>query len=59
MKNLLTSFILLLVLIAASTLAQDGHEYSPLVEKTVNYENWTLNNLRDNKPIDLRSLVHG
>lgn len=39
--------------------AQGGHEYSPLVEKTVNYKNWTLNELKDNKPVDLRSLVQG
>src|SRR5712664_3326479 len=39
--------------------AQDGHEYSPLVEKTVNYKNWTLNDLKDNKPVDLRSLMQG
>jgi thiol-disulfide isomerase/thioredoxin len=38
---------------------QAGHEYSPLVEKTVNYKNWTLNDLKDNKPVDLRSLVQG
>src|SRR2546428_4029803 len=41
------------------TQAQAGHEYSPLVEKTVNYKNWTLNDLKDNKPVDLRSLMQG
>ncbi|HEY2971071.1 MAG TPA: TlpA disulfide reductase family protein [Pyrinomonadaceae bacterium] len=41
------------------TNAQAGHEYSPVVEKTVNYKNWTLNDLKDNKPVDLRSLVQG
>jgi thiol-disulfide isomerase/thioredoxin len=54
--------ILLLVALAfvpAATFAQDGHEYSPLVEKTVNYKNWTLNDLKDGKPVDLRSLVKG
>jgi len=43
----------------AASYAQDGHEYSPLVEKTVNYKNWTLNDLKDNKPVDLSSLVQG
>src|SRR5467141_187297 len=38
---------------------QAGHEYSPLVEKTVNYKNWTLNDLKENKPVDLRSLMQG
>ena len=39
--------------------AQDGHEYSPLVEKTVNYKNWTLKDLKDNQPVNLRSLMEG
>jgi hypothetical protein len=39
--------------------AQGGHEYSPLVEKTVNYKNWTLPDLKENKPVDLRALVQG
>jgi thiol-disulfide isomerase/thioredoxin len=54
--------ILLLVLAFAfipAAHAQDGHEYSPLVEKAVNYKNWTLNDLKNNKPVDLRSLVQG
>lgn len=44
---------------APAATAQAGHEYSSLVEKTVNYKNWTLNDLKDNKPVDLRSLVQG
>lgn len=47
------------MLLPVAMFAQDGHEYSPLVEKTINYKNWTLNNLTDNKPVDLRSLVQG
>jgi thiol-disulfide isomerase/thioredoxin len=45
--------------VPAATNAQAGHEYSPLVEKTVNYKNWTLIDLKDNKPVDLRTLVQG
>lgn len=58
---MLKSALLILVLLAIAPLAhaQAGHEYSPLVEKTVNYKNWTLNDLKDNKPVDLRSLVQG
>jgi len=59
---MLKSILMLLFALAltpAATYAQDGHEYSPLVEKTVNYKNWTLKDLKDNKPIDLRSLVQG
>jgi hypothetical protein len=39
--------------------AQASHEYSPLEEKTVNYKNWTLNDLKENKPVELRSLMEG
>jgi len=58
-KTLLNALFLLLLLNPASTLAQSGHEYSALEEKTVNYKNWILNDLKDNKPIDLRSVVQG
>src|SRR6266550_3256097 len=59
MKALLITFIFSVLFIPSVARAQDGHEYSPLVEKTVNYKNWTLNTLKDNKPVDLRSLVQG
>lgn len=59
MKKLFALIILALATLPAAAFAQDGHEYSPLVEKTVNYKNWTLNDLKDNKPVDLRSLVAG
>jgi len=49
----------LLVFTPLAANAQDGHEYSPIVEKTVNYKNWTLNDLKDNQPVDLRTLVAG
>jgi thiol-disulfide isomerase/thioredoxin len=59
MKRLFALIVLALAALPAAALAQDGHEYSPLVEKTVNYKNWTLNDLKDNKPVDLRTLVQG
>ena len=59
MKAFVILAILTVIIIPAVTQAQDGHEYSPLVEKTVNYKNWTLKDLKDNKPVDLRSLVTG
>ena len=37
--------------------AQAGHEYSPLVEKTVNYKNWTLSDIKTDKPVDLRMRI--
>ena len=59
MKRLFALMFFALAIAPAASYAQDGHEYSPLVEKTVNYKNWTLNDLKDNKPVDLRSLVQG
>src|ERR1051325_3607794 len=50
---------LLLFSAAVAAVAQNGHEYAPLVEKTVNYKNWTLNDLANNKPVNLRSLMQG
>src|SRR5688572_25011365 len=52
-------FFVALTLIPTAAQAQAGHEYSPLIEKTVNYKNWSLNDIKDNKPVDLRSLVQG
>jgi len=59
MNKFFALIVFALALAPAASLAQDGHEYSPLVEKTVNYKNWTLNDLKDNKPVELRSLVQG
>jgi len=44
---------------AASAFAQAGHEYAPLEEKTVNYKDWTLNSVKDGKPVNLRSFAQG
>ena len=57
MKSLF--WILILTALFGSVGLAQSHEYSPLVEKTVNYKNWTLNNLKDNKPADLRAAVAG
>jgi thiol-disulfide isomerase/thioredoxin len=58
MNKLLGLFILVLT-ISPIARAQAGHEYSPLVEKTVNYKNWVLPDLKTDKPDDLRSLMAG
>ena len=50
---------LFLILSTAVLHGQGNHEYSPLVEKTVNYKNWILNDLANNKATDLRSLMTG
>lgn len=59
MKKLLLLLFATIVLAPASVRAQNGHEYSPLAEKTVNYKDWTLNDLATNKPVSLRSLMQG
>ena len=57
MKKAFLIFVVL-ILTATAALAQ-SHEYAPIVEKTVNYKNWTLNDLTTNKPVSLRSLMNG
>jgi thiol-disulfide isomerase/thioredoxin len=61
--TVMLKFVLILLIalafMPAATFAQNGHEYSPLVEKTVNYKNWTLNDIKENKPVDLRAAVQG
>jgi len=57
MKKLL--ILSILALAVSPAFAQSGHEYSPLVETTVNYKNWTLPDLKTDKPEDLRKLMAG
>jgi len=58
MKTFLLAFVIL-ISAPVAMLGQGSHEYSPLFEKTVNYKNWTLNDLATNKPVSLRSLMQG
>ena len=50
---------LILALVPLNAGAQGGHEYSPLVEKTVNYKNWSLLNVKTDTPEDLRIMLKG
>jgi len=59
MKKFLLLATILIALVPLNALAQAGHEYSPLAEKSVNYKNWSLVNLQTDKPEDLRALVAG
>ena len=59
MKKLFILSIFALLISPAIAAAQGGHEYSPLVEKTVNYESWELPNVVTEKPEDLRKLMAG
>ena len=58
MKKLFIFSILALLVFPVIAAAQ-SHEYSPLIEKTVNYENWELPNVVTEKPEDLRKLMSG
>ena len=59
MKKLFILSIFALLVLPVIAAAQAGHEYSPLVEKTVNYKNWSLPNVITEKPEDLRALMAG
>jgi thiol-disulfide isomerase/thioredoxin len=61
MNKLFALIILSVALLATASVAsaQDGHEYSPLQEKTVNYKDWTLKSLKDEKAVGLRTLAQG
>ena len=60
MKKLLFALsVLALALSPSVARAQDGHEYSPMTETTVNYKNWTLPSLTADKTEDLRQLMAG
>jgi thiol-disulfide isomerase/thioredoxin len=59
MKKLFFVSLLALAFSPVAALAQTSHEYSPLVEKTVNYKNWTLPNIQSAIDEDLRSLIKG
>ncbi len=59
MKKFLIVSLLTLALSPLATMAQAGHEYSPLVEKMVNYKNWSLTGLKSDKAENLRALIAG
>ena len=50
MKKTLFTLAALVVIFTVSVSAQDGHEYAPIQEKTVNYKNWTLNSVVTSHP---------
>ena len=59
MRKLSLVLSLFTLVIAASIARAQSHEYSPLVEKTVNYKNWKLTNLTTQTPEDLRKVIAG
>lgn len=58
MKKFVFVSILALAVSPLAARAQ-SHEYSSLVEKTVNYKNWTLQNVKTGIEEDLRTLMAG
>ena len=58
-RNFLFIALLIALFAPANLRAQDGHEYAPLQEKTVNYRDWTFKSLKDGAPVTLRSLAEG
>lgn len=59
MKKLILTLAAFVLMFSATVAAQDGHEYAPIQEKTVNYKTWTLTNVVTNQPTTLRSLMAG
>ena len=57
MKKL--SILVLALLLSPLAARAQNHEYSPLVEKVVNYKTWSLPDLKTNQPDELRSLIAG
>ena len=50
----------LLVNMTPTATAQEHHEYAPIQERTINYRDWTLNSLTDNRtPVNLRRWMRG
>ena len=57
MKKL--AILVLALLLSPLAVQAQNHEYSPLVEKVVNYKNWSLPDLKADKQDELRSLIAG
>jgi len=53
------AFAVLITPFAAVVRAQDGHEYAPLEEKTINYKDWTFKDLQTGAPVNLRQWAAG
>lgn len=54
MKTLLSLAILL---VGFTFTAQAQHEYAPLLEKEINYKDWTYKSIRDGKDVNLRQMT--
>jgi peroxiredoxin len=59
MKKIITLVFLIFAFLPTGSRAQGNHEYAPLEEKTINYQDWTFNSLADGKAVNLRSFAKG
>jgi len=59
MKKLLFALSILALVVSPIAARAQSHEFSPLVEKTVNYKNWKLPNITTAKDEELRNLIAG
>ncbi len=53
------TLLLLAILLFSFTFASAQHEYAPLLEKEVNYKDWTYKSIRDGKEMNLREMTAG
>lgn len=53
------TLLLLAILLVSFTFASAQHEYAPLLEKEVNYKDWTYKSIRDGKEMNLREMTAG
>jgi thiol-disulfide isomerase/thioredoxin len=59
MHKLFILALLIVSLAPATALAQNGHEYAPVEEKTISYKDWTYKRLVDGKALNLRTFAQG
>lgn len=53
------TLLLFAILLFSFTFASAQHEYAPLLEKEVNYKDWTYKSIRDGKEMNLREMTAG
>ncbi len=59
MKIIVLSAFLLLFSFFPASANFDAHEYAPLIEKEISYENWNYKNIETNQKVDLREFAQG
>jgi len=57
MKKNLFAVVLLLILAFGAAAQIDDHEYAPLTEKEIAYQDWTYKNVKTNQEVNLREFT--